>query len=572
MHSLEGRCLLFTCALALTAATVSVARAGDERSPVDSFVVEAFVNVKRARTLDYLEAGLPALLAERLARHAPLRFVGGATLVERGAARGAKWIVGGGFDRRSDWKIAVSVEVRAASNGEVVARALRVGPKDDVVATALGVALEAFALLPGVTLAPATEAVTARFARDPYAFVLYGRALAAFAGLAGHGGGVERAMELCKRSLIIDPRVPEVRRFVGQVHALAGRPGHARAMWTYALDVRPDYLAALTALAGLDRAAGLVQARERYARVVELDPDDVEARRAHGELLSEAGEFVLAQAELEKVLALEPNDLRARRALALVLASRRAGHELAAELEEVVRLDPDSLEARIDLGAAYLGVGRELDAALVYEEVLRRRPRHSGALKLAADLARARGDLKKAATYYNKLRWLSPQDPRPVFLLGAAYFQAGNLVEAERLFTDGAQFPGMMGDAYSNLGAVELRRGRAREALWFLSRAAKKRPEKAAVRFNHALALHHLRRDADALNELRFAETADPGDAGVRFLAGVVSLRLGLLADAEKDFREALRLDPGHEDAKHNLAVLAPILHPRSETTLLFAP
>ena len=89
-----------------------------------------------------------------------------------------------------------------------------------------------------------------------------------------------------------------------------------------------------------------------------------------------------------------------------------------------------------------------------------------------------------------------------------AYAQAGALDKAERLFTDAAQFPGMLAEAYSNIGAITLRRGDAKQALWFLSRAAKRRPHRPVIRYNHALALHQLGRDAEAFEELQAAASA----------------------------------------------------------------
>jgi protein O-GlcNAc transferase len=415
----------------------------------------------------------------------------------------------------------------------------------------------------------------APFARDPYAFVLYGRGVAAYTGLEGKAGdkagaklaGAEAALKPLSKSMVIDPKVPETRRYVGLIHLAAGRPGHARAMWSYAVDIRPDYEAAVLGLALLDRTQGLPTARERYARVLELDPDDVEARRAYGELLSEAGQLDEAQVELERVVAVVPGDLRARRALALVLAARRAGGELADELGEIVRLDPEDVDARLELGAAYAAIGK-VDAALqTYEEVLRRRPKNAAALKIAADLYRAKGEPAKAASYYEKLRRMAPEDPRPVFLLGASYYDAGRLDAAERMFTEGARFPGMLGDAYSNLGAIAYKRGHMKEAVWFLSRAAQRRPGKSGVRYNYALALQAVERYEEALKELESAASAAPTDPEVRFLSGVIALRLGRLADAEAFFQETLRLDPNNDSAKHNLALLASLHGRDSETS-----
>jgi tetratricopeptide (TPR) repeat protein len=557
-----------TAAVALVLlASATTTHAAEEAQARESFVVQPFTNLKATKSLSYLETAAPALIAERFSQHGPLRFVGGARLFPT-TQPASKWVVGGEFDRLPDWRVKVRVTIKGSAADEPSAEAVREGAKDAAAQLALEAALEAFGALPEVKLPPAPPAMTAAFGRDPYAFVLYGRGLANLLGKDAHSPLADKAVELLKRSLVIDPKVPETRRYLGSVHLEAGRPGHARAMFSYVLDLRPTYVSALAALAALDRAAGTPVALERYARLVELVPDDGEARRNYGELLFDAGELSHAQENLEQVVAATPTDLKARRSLALVLAARRAGPELVAELEEIVKLAPEDLDARMDLAAAFASIGKATEAEAVYDDVLQRKPRYASALKLAGDLARARGDVKKAADLYGKLRWVAPQDPRPVFLLGAAQYEAGNLDAAERMFAEGSRYPGMMGEAYSNLGAIALRRGNAKEALRLLGQAAKKRPGKATVRYNYAMALYGANRPADALNELRTAVTLDPADGGVRFFAGVVELRLGLIREAEESFREALRLDPRNEDARHNLALLEPLVRPRREGSL----
>ncbi|HET6284373.1 MAG TPA: tetratricopeptide repeat protein [Polyangia bacterium] len=541
-----------------------------------TFVVVPFANSSGQGTLDFLRAGLPVLIAERLAGHPALRFVGGGAVVEKGKledalarahAGGVKWVVAGKFDKRPDWKIEVTVDVYVTGSPAARAgQASAVGPKDEVWRTALRAAVEALQAA-GVEGVP-PDAVLAPFARDPYAFVLFGRGVAAYAGLDGYPVSAERAMKNLTKSLLIDPKVPETRRYLGAIHLGAGRPGHARAMWSTAVELRPRYTAAIAALAALDRTSGLPSARERYARVLELAPDDLDARRAHGELLSEAGMLDEAQAELQLVVAAAPGDLRARRALVLVLASRQAGEALAAELAEVVRLDPDDLDAHLELAAAYTSIGNGELAIASYEEVLRRRPRHAGALKQVADQYRARGDMAKAIASYERLRRVAPDDPRPVFLLGATYYEAGRLDSAEKSFTEGARYPGMLGDAYSNLGAIAIRRQQPKDAIWFLSRAAKRRPDKPGVRYNYALALNALGRFDDASRELVAAAASAPTDPEIHFLSGVVALRQGRVLEAQGHFQETLRLRSDHEAARHNLALLEELQPSTSETSL----
>lgn len=569
-----------TVARAAQAPPAAVSTDANARPARQPFLVAAFANRSGQRTLDFLRGGLPAIIAERLAMAPALRFAGGPRMIERGsiddtlaraATAGARLVVGGAFEKRPDWKIAVSVDVYVMGGAKTPAgHAQAVGSKEEVARMALRAALEA---LTAAGVAPAPDeaqrvGITASFARDPYAFVLYGRGVAAYAGVDGYGVSAERAERSLSRALLIDPKVPEVRRYQGVVALGAGRPGQARALWSYAVDLRPTYTLAIAGLAALDRTAGLPSARERYARVLALDPDDVDARRAYGELLADGGALAEAEAALQMVVKARPTDLRARRALALVLASQQAGGALADELGEVVRLDPEDIDARLELAAAYgaPGVGKIDEAIATYEEILRRRPRHAVALKLIGDLLRAKGDAERAASYYERLRRLSaPDDPRPLFLLGAAYVDAGKLAAAERVYLDAARSAGVQADAYGNLGAIAVKRGDVKQALWFLSRAAKRRPGKASVRFNYALALEAAARHPDALAELAAAVSAAPEDAEVRFLSGVVALRMGNTEDAEAHFREAARIDPKHEKARHNLALLESLHTPAAE-------
>jgi Flp pilus assembly protein TadD len=528
-----------------------------------AFAVEPFRNVQRLGALQHLVYGLPAVVAERFAQAAPLRFAGRPELFSRRPPTGATWLVGGAFERRADWSVAITVEIRrAAAPDEVVARASRVGSKDALPAAAIDAAEAAFASLPGVSFAPEQAARRhERFTADPYAFVLYARGVGAFHGGGGGPARARLAEQYLRHALRVEPMVPEVQRFLAEALLAEDQPAGAqrapaRGLLAAALDRRADYLLALRALAVVDRTDGAAAALERYARLVELDPEDVGARRTYGEMLVEAGRLADARKQLEVVLAAAPDDASARRLLVGVLSSRKEGSELATELEAAVKGEPNDLDLRMELGAAYLAMGRARDAAAVYDEVLRRRPRHTGALKLAGDLARQRGELKTAIADYARLRALAPQDPRPTFLLAATYAQAGDLDRAERWFEEAGQMPGMLGDAWSNLGAIALRRGDARQALWYLSRAVKRRPERVAVRYNHALALHQLGRDAEAQDELRAAAELDPGDAGVRFFGGVVALSLGKLEEATVDFKAAVELDPSSDDARENLAQL----------------
>ena len=151
---------------------------------------------------------------------------------------------------------------------------------------------------------------------------------------------------------------------------------------------------------------------------------------------------------------------------------------------------------------------------------------------------------------------IQPADPRPYFLLGAVYEEAGNDVKAEQVFQDAQQFKRYLGEAWSNLGAIAFRRGDLSKATWYLSRAVVRAPTRPKGHYNYALLLSAKKERDKALDELKIAGDLDPQDAEIRYLAGVILLRQGRLDEAKAMFEEALKRQPQHVDAKHNLALL----------------
>ena len=121
-----GACFLTLIALA---PSVAYAQAKPEAKPDAAphrarFTILPFANAGGPRTLDFLQAGLPALVVERLGRHPGLRFTGPETIVERArledalaraAATGTAYVVAGRYEKKPNWKIAVTVEVYAGA-------------------------------------------------------------------------------------------------------------------------------------------------------------------------------------------------------------------------------------------------------------------------------------------------------------------------------------------------------------------------------------------------------------------------------------------------------------------------
>ncbi|MSP60886.1 MAG: tetratricopeptide repeat protein [Myxococcales bacterium] len=548
------------------------------RAP-DGYLVVPFENTSPVRQLDWMAPALATTVAEKLESHPRLRAVYGPAILEgspqkldearvavRARDAGARFVIAGSFGR-PNWKAQVAVRVLEVS-GDGVPQLKEIGTAEaigeskallDLLDDALLAALQRAGLgVEGETLAGLKRRPT----RDLYAFTLYGRAQGLFHGLGGGSGAKQpdlpAAQKLLAKVLLIDPKFAEAHRLMGLIHLQRGERGKGAGQYAHALDIRPDYWAALVGLARLYRADNRRQpALELATKALAARPADIEMRFLVAQLEWEGGELDRALANLREVVAAQPRHVAARRVLAQVYAARGEIAELAEELGRVTDLAPDDTDARLDLGSALMRLGKSSDALGVYEEVLARHPRHVQALKFTGDLYRRVGEPEKAIAAYERVRHLAPEDPRPVFLLAGAYIDAGNDTKAEQTLLAAAEFHRRhVGEAWTDLGALAYKRGDLGTANWYLSRAVERAPTRPKAHFNYALVLNARKERERALAEVKIAADLDPEDAECLYLAGVIHLRLGRLDDARQAFEAALKRKPAHPDAMHNLALL----------------
>jgi tetratricopeptide (TPR) repeat protein len=556
-----------------------------------TYLVAPLQNRSASAGLSWMSAALSQTLAEKLEAHPSLRPAYGekvllpvykeagedARAVRRAQELGVRWLFAGHFDRAS-WRYAVGLRLYDVPSGNLIVEAEARAPAPSgsaVVMELLDQALLDLLQRAGHPAGEAAPAITRRPTRDGYAMTLYGRALLAY--YQAHvqddeptPGELARVELLLNRACFIDPRFAEAHRMLGLVLLEQGETAKALGQYAYALDLRPDYFAAIAGLGRLHRQAGSTGNRARAMELMELAlkvrPFDLDSRLALGELLWEAERLPEAQAELLKVVAERPDHLPARRTLALVYAARGLSEQLAAELLRILALQPDDIEARMDLAAAYQRMGRLRQAIAVYEEVVRRRPRHAETYRQVGDLYRRVREPARAAAAYQRLLKLSSDDPRPYFLLSAAYVEMGQEAKAEQVLQDAQQFRRYLGESWTNLGVLALRRNELQRAAWYLQRAASRERARPRAHYNYALVLDRMNQPERALSALKAAAELDPGDAEVRYATGVVLAKLGRTDEASRAFAEALQLGPEtspmtrivHADARHNLALLSP--------------
>jgi len=537
-----------------------------------SFAVMPFENRSGVTGLDWMEAGIPFVVGEKLELHRDLRPAYGALVVPRNtrpvpaspesvrafaATNGARWVVTG-WVQRPNWELELSIALWRvdATVATMVGEVKRRGDFNDVhafIAEALEQLCDRAALpLDSHARARLREVPT----RDFYAFTLFGRGVDALAGTSGAADPVTAETSL-KRSVFIDPNLAAGWRLLGQYYLEAGKPKQSEARISRALDLQGDYYAALVARAEMYRQRrDLEHAAELYERALVLRPWDLEPRYHLGSVYWELTRVDEAFRELQRLVKADPDHVPARRLLVMIHAAKGHQDELVRELERLAALDPNDVATQMDLAAAYVAVDRPKDAIGVYEAVLAKSPKNIQAMKFLGDLHRSAGDVRRAVALYKQAIQIKPSDPRPYFLLGALYVDLGDDRSARSIFQRAQRFTAYQPEVFNNLGAIAYRAGRLGESLWYLKRAVAKKPNRARYRYNYALSLSATGSAEEALTQVDESLKLAPTAAEAMYLRGVVLLRLGRVDEAEKEFRSVLAAQPGHDNARHNLEMI----------------
>lgn len=538
----------------------------------DSVAIMPFANRSGVKALDWMSAGVAFMAAEKAETYLGLRPAYDHFVVPRGepvddsaeavaelAQRERATYVITGWIKRPEWDLQLGVKLWRVEAGQATRIGTVVG-RDDFkhVHRMTGEALGELARDAGIAVSADAEAgMESLPTADFYAFTLFGRGVSHLLGTAG-AVDLDKAKQNLVRSIYIDPKLTEAQRVLGELYIQLGETRRATARLEYALTLRPDYYAAMSARGRVALSKSDVdRANELFDAMLRARPWDLDARYHYGETMWKMGDEERALREQQRVVARDPDHVQARRALVVIHSSRGDETGLVSELEHVARLDPDNVDVRMDLGAAYAAVDEPHKAIATYESVVADEPDSVQVLKFLGDLHDRVGDLDGSIDYYDRAVRADPDDPRAYFLLGAAYVDRGDDKAAKRIYRRAQKFGAYLADVYNNLGAIAYRQGRYQQAIWYLGRAVAKRPDNARFRYNFALPLSITGQLDRADAQIDKGLELDASFVELHFLRGVVFIRRGDVESAEDAFERALALDPSHPDAAYNIALLA---------------
>ncbi len=198
--------------------------------------------------------------------------------------------------------------------------------------------------------------------------------------------------------------------------------------------------------------------------------------------------------------------------------------------------------------------GRSAEAEATCAAVLRREPRHSGALLLAGLLALQGGDAARAAELTIQAAALNPNDAQAFNVLAAAQIKLRKYDKAEANAARAAALKPALVDAHCNRATALDQLKRFAEALKSWDRALALKPDLAAAHSARADVLEALGRHEEALPSFGRAIALAPSALHYNARA-VAQASAGALDAALKDYDAAIAGEPHFAPAHMNRGV-----------------
>jgi Flp pilus assembly protein TadD len=242
------------------------------------------------------------------------------------------------------------------------------------------------------------------------------------------------AREHLKRAAALEPNSAEVLSAQAYLEGKAGNASEALKLLTKARELAPNSLTILADLTVLALRSGKsTLAVDAAKTLMVLEPENPEFEYLFGAASLQGGDVDAARNALEQFVQKRPQDSRGCLALGMTFAAERDKIEDARkQLNHCVEIDPTNFEAQYQLGLSYKSQGDNKQAIPILEDVVRKAPSYSSALRDLGALYLENGDDAKARELLERAVSLSPQDANIHFQLIRLYNRIGESALAKQ--------------------------------------------------------------------------------------------------------------------------------------------
>ncbi len=297
----------------------------------------------------------------------------------------------------------------------------------------------------------------------------------------------------------------------------------------------------------------LDQAEQVYRRLLEQQPDYVDALNLLGALIYQQGRFHEAVSCFEQVLILQPDNPDSYNSMGVVLKGQGNAEAAATYYRQALALRPDQPEVHNNLGNALWQLG-DLEAAIAaYEQALTLYPAYPEAHNNLGSILKDLGRLEEAVAHLQTAIALKPDYVEALHNLGATLQRQGKLAETLDIYRQALAIKPNAPDICNSLGNVLQQQGEFEAAIAYHQQAIALKPDYPEAFHSLANACQQQKQLELAITYYQQALTLRPEYPEALSNYGNALQEQGKLNEAIAQYRQALTIRPHFAEAHSNL-------------------
>ncbi len=303
----------------------------------------------------------------------------------------------------------------------------------------------------------------------------------------------------------------------------------------------------------LHHAGRLTNAEKLYNKLLEEQPEHIDALFLLGTLYLQQGNYDTACIFFKKTLTLVPNHAMALCNLGTAL--QRSGNldEAITSYRKTISLKPDDADAHYNLGNALKEQGKLKEAIICYKEAIELNPINADLYCNLGNTFKEHGNFAEAIECYRKASELDPKNTGFHCNLGAAFQESGALEEAILSYKEAVKLDPDYAMAFSNLGSALQESGKPEEAITSYERAIELNPDYTEAHNNLGTSLLERGKPEEAITCHKRAIELNPDCAEAHNNLGTALMEQGNFDSAITSYKRALLLKPEYAEAHNNL-------------------
>jgi tetratricopeptide (TPR) repeat protein len=305
------------------------------------------------------------------------------------------------------------------------------------------------------------------------------------------------------------------------------------------------HLAAANLLAAQENLPGAI---EEMHTAIALAPGSAQSYMGLAILEMRSNQFDAAENDFKKSAELDPKALEAQVALGSFYQSRNRLPEAEQQFRHAIDVDPKNPDPRASLVRLLMAEGKKTEAEEFLKQSKHDLADNAVGYRMLGDFYFATGDLDKATAEYGLLFNDHPKDVQVKKNYVQLLILKNRLDEANKLNDELLKANPKETDSLIYRGQIQIRQGRARDAIQTLEGAIKNDPENGIAHYHLGIACDQLGDLSRSENEWRRAVQLRPDLYDAQRALAAVELRKGDMAGLEQTALQIITLQPASPD------------------------